>query len=72
MTSYRENYGSDIDNNRGRVQTFYELEEDDRECIVEMIKEEYPDGDYPLYMTITMYGHYEEEVEFEIAVEDWL
>ena len=72
MTSYQENYGEDIDGNHGRVQTFYELEEDDREVIVEMITDDYPDGDYPVYMTIYMYDEYDEEVEFEIAVEDWI
>jgi hypothetical protein len=39
MTVYIENYGSDIDGNRGQKRRVWELDKDDEPYIIEQIKE---------------------------------
>ena len=73
MKVYKELYGSDADNNRGRMITEYEIDDDDFETICDQILDSYPDGDAPDSMTITLICPYsEEDIEFEINPKDYL
>lgn len=70
MKTYKEIYGSDIDGNREVTQYKYELEESDRDEIVERllkILNGYDESDYPIAVVVEIDG-----VEFEVDVEDYL
>lgn len=77
MTVYKENYGSDIDGNRGRIMFEYEIDEDDRDTIVEqlryMLEDLQEDEDYPEEMEITLICTYsDEDIQFMVTVKDYL
>lgn len=70
MKTYKEIYGSDIDGNRGVTQYEYELEESDKDEIVEQllkILNGYDESDYPIAVVVEIDG-----VEFEVDVGDYL
>lgn len=70
---YEKNYGADIDGNRGIPMTFYELESSDNDEIVRLIKEAQEEGEDGDVITITMICPiYDEEVDFDITVKDYL
>ena len=76
MRSYYENYGEDIDGNRGQKMWFYEIDDDDEEEIKAQVQEylstleeeEDPDStlDIVLICPIT-----EEDVYFTIKIKDY-
>lgn len=72
MYSYVENYGQDIDGNRGMLMRFYELEDSDSEEIIKQLKEDYPDGDYPDSAFVKLYDNTTDKlVDIEIQPKDY-
>ena len=69
MLVYKEEYGADIDGNRGVVQTYAELEISDADEVREQIKVQY-DPDVTKY-TIYMYDQFDNEHEFEVDIDDY-
>ena len=69
MLVYKEEYGADIDGNRGVVQTYAELEISDADEVREQIRVQY-DPDVTKY-TIYMYDHFDNEHEFEVLASDY-
>jgi hypothetical protein len=76
MKCYKDNYGSDVDGNRGITVWECELEKSDNDEIVEKIEDQLIDceeGDYPEYVTITMINPMnDEEIDFDVCVKDYL
>jgi len=76
MLSYTENYGSDLDGNRGELRTFYTIEDSDYDTIADQVheyistfdKEEHGDTlEIVLIDPIT-----EECVYFTVNIDDYL
>ena len=71
------NYGADLDGNRGITRKFYEIEESDREEIVSQVQEAIDmmneDEDIPNTLAIVLIDPLsEEEVYLEIRPRDYL
>lgn len=72
MTCYKENFGEDIDGNRGQSMWFYDLDEDDTDDILDYIEEntelmDTPRNEWPKTITVTLLSRYTDEwVDFEI------
>lgn len=69
-----DTYGDDIDGNRGIGVRCYELEEDDRETVIEQIGEfmmyhRYIPNTLPIHMICPIT---EQDVEIETYVKEWL
>ena len=69
MLTYQEEFGADIDGNRGIIQTIAELEPRDSDEVREQIAAQY-DPDVTTY-TIYMYDHLDNEHEFEVLASDY-
>lgn len=68
------NYGADIDNRRGISVTNYELEEEDREAVIEQIGEfmmyhRYIPNTLPIHMICPIT---ENDIEIDIYTKEWL
>jgi len=59
MLSYTENYGSDLDGNRGELRTFYTIEDSDYDTIADQVHE-----------YISMVNHDEIEETLEVVLID--
>lgn len=76
MLRYTENYGEDIDGNRGEMRVFYEIEQSDEETIKEQVREylsslnedEDPDTELDIVLIDPVS---EEDVYFTINVKDY-
>lgn len=76
MLRYTENYGEDIDGNRGEMRVFYEIEQSDEETIKEQVREylsslnedEGPDTELDIVLIDPVS---EEDVYFTINVKDY-
>lgn len=78
MLRYTENYGEDIDGNRGEMRVFYEIEQSDEETIKEQVQEylsslnEDEDEDPDTELDIVLIDPVsEEDVYFTINVKDY-
>jgi len=69
MICYEENYGEDIDGNRGVLRIEYELEDGDKEEIVEKLVERIIEDDY-IPKTIKMYCYLIDD-DIEIEIDFW-
>ena len=69
-----ENYGEDIDGNRGMETLFYEIEENDREEIKEQIIEQSLEaGEVPDKLIIFLYCYLiDDNIEVEVKTVDYL
>lgn len=77
MKIYKENYGADADGNRGQWITEYEIDEDDRDAIIdqlEFLKEDLgEEEELPRVVEIALTCPYSDElITFEIDTEDYL
>ena len=74
MVTIVENYGADIDGNRGELRTCYEVEESDYDDIREQLLEREEQGEFlNPYEYVTLIDPYTEgDVEVEIYVPDYL
>ena len=69
MLTYPEEFGADIDGNRGIIQICAELEPSDTDEVREQIKVQYDPG-ITTY-TIYMYDNFDGEHEFEVDINDY-
>lgn len=69
MLTYPEEWGADIDGNRGIIQTIAELEPSDADEVREQIKVQYEQNvdEYVVYL----YDHLDNEHEFEVLASDY-
>ena len=74
MIVYKDNdYGQDIDGNRGTTIDEIELEEADKPYIVEELYKCFVDGQYENEVSILLYcENLDREVEFDVKIEDYL
>ena len=74
MIVYKDNdYGQDIDGNRGTTIYEIELEEADKPYIVEELYKYFIDGEYEKEVSIFLYSEkLDREVEFNVEIEDYL
>jgi hypothetical protein len=71
MKTWQENYGADIDGNRGVPAIFYELEAGDKDKIIEKLYE--IQGNTTGMQVIEMYCYLvDEDIEIEVNVEDYI
>jgi len=77
MRRHTENYGEDIDGNRGEMRVFYEIEQSDEETIKEQVQEylsslnedEDPDTELDIVL-IDLVS--EEDIYFTIRIKDYI
>jgi len=74
MKCYYENYGEDIDGNRGVKTLFYEIEENDREEIKEQIIEQsIENGEVFCKLIVSLYCYLiDDNIEVEVKTVDYL
>ena len=77
MKVYKENYGADIDGNRGRIVTEHEVDDDDFDNIYNQIQAMVEDLEetetLPECVEITLICPIsDEDIQFEVYVKDYL
>lgn len=65
-----ENYGADVDGNRGITVYHAELEPSDKHWIMEQIQENF-DEDTEIYTVFNYDPISDVEIEFEVNINDW-
>ena len=79
MKWYQENFGEDMDGNRGMTMWFYELEPSDKDMVLEAIKNYMNETGYddyselPSHIEVPMINPYTEDQEWvEIVIKEWI
>jgi hypothetical protein len=71
MKTWLENYGEDVDGNRGRLTRFYELEDSDTPEIIKQIKA-LAEPEQELMVVTLVCPETGEDIDFEIKVKDYV
>jgi len=73
MLCYKELYGDDADGNRGMQMVSYEIEEDDKDDIVEQLYDVFLEGETTGTQVILLYCHIlGEDIEVEVGIDDYI